>query len=75
MIFDNERPLGSLRNRLIRFAVFLLLTGIGTGVLMGVIAYGYFGQDLPQFEGIDDYRPKTVTRVFGQEGQLIGEFY
>ncbi|MEL7370316.1 MAG: transglycosylase domain-containing protein, partial [Myxococcota bacterium] len=75
VIFDNERPLGSLRNRLIRFAVFLLLTGIGTGVLMGVIAYGYFGQDLPQFESIDDYRPKTVTRVFGQEGQLIGEFY
>ena len=73
--FHNERPPGTIRGRLLRFVLFLVLVGGFLGALVGVVAYGYFGQDLPQYQSIDDYRPKTVTRVYGQEGQLIGEFY
>ncbi len=73
--FDNQRPRGSIRSRLLRFAVFIALVGVLMGGLVGVVAYGYFGQSLPDFDGLEDYRPKTVSRVYGQEGQLIGEFY
>ena len=75
VIFDNERPLGSIRMRLLRFGLFLVTVGALAGGLVGILAYGYFGQDLPNFESLEDYRPKTVTRVYGQEGQLIGEFF
>ena len=75
VIFDKERPRGSIRSQLLRFALFFALVGMFSGALVGVVAYGYFGQGLPEFDSIDDYRPKTVTRVYGQEGQLIGEFY
>ena len=73
--FDNQRPAGSLRSQLLRVALFLGLVVLFGGALVGVVAYGYFGQNLPRFESLDDYRPKLPTRVYGQEGQLIGEFY
>ncbi len=73
--FDNERPRGSIKSRLLRFVVFLALAGTLTATLAALVAYGYYGQDLPKLERIEDYRPKVVTRIYGQEGQLIGELY
>ena len=75
VIFDKQRRAGSIRSRLIRYALFVTTVGLLLAALVGVVGYGYFGQDLPRFESLADYRPKIGTRVYGQEGQLIGEFY
>jgi membrane carboxypeptidase/penicillin-binding protein len=44
----------------------------GGGVLSGLL-FAY-GGDLPQITALDNYSPSTITRVYAQQGQLIGEF-
>src|SRR3954468_17382233 len=44
------------------------MAGVATGVL-----FAYAG-DLPQISALDDYTPSTITRVYADNGQLVGEF-
>src|SRR5262245_22208142 len=44
------------------------MLGIASGVL-----FAYAG-DLPQISALDNYNPSTITRVYAEEGGLIGEF-
>ncbi len=57
----------------------------GTGVMLVLLAvlgvagaYGvawYYGQDLPSVETLGKYRPPTVTVVYDNHGELMGEIY
>jgi penicillin-binding protein 1A len=52
------------------------LSAIG-GVMVGGGIY-YLSKDLPSFsslEGLKRYEPKQATRVFSDDGQIIGQFY
>src|SRR5947207_2245708 len=44
--------------------------------MLGVLSGGLFayGVDLPQISALDHYTPSTITRVYANRGQLIGEF-
>jgi len=42
------------------------------GTLAGVV-FAYAG-DLPEISALDNYRPHTITRLLGRDGQVIGEF-
>src|SRR5262252_2596656 len=42
------------------------------GILSGVL-FAYAG-DLPQVSALDDYNPSTITRVYANDGRVIGEF-
>ncbi len=44
------------------------LAGIFSGVLFA------FARDLPAISALDDYSPSTITRVYGNSGQTLGEF-
>ena len=44
------------------------LAGIFSGVLFA------FARDLPEISALDDYSPSTITRVYGNGGQTLGEF-
>src|SRR5262245_20282020 len=74
-VFDGERNKGTIKRRLLRWLLFF--SGIATIVvgMIGLVAWGIFARDVPDFDSLDDYRPMLVTRVFDQSGQLIGEFY
>ncbi len=48
----------------------LLASAIGIGLL-----YRMFTSDLPNIATLQDYRPRLVTEVFSDEGNLIGEFF
>ena len=48
----------------------LLASAIGIGLL-----YRMFTSDLPNIATLQDYRPRLVTEVFSDEGDLIGEFF
>ena len=37
------------------------------------MVFAYAG-DLPQISALDNYNPSTITRVYGADGQVIGEF-
>lgn len=60
-----------------RFRVFLAVSvslvfvaAIGMGIL-----YHVFTADLPNIETLKDYRPRLVTQIFDDSGELIGEFF
>ena len=50
----------------------LFLTAAGLGTLTGVV-FAYAG-DCPQISALDNYNPSTITRVYGADGQGIGDF-
>ena len=50
----------------------LFVTAAGLGVLTGVV-FAYAG-DLPQISALDNYNPSTITRIYGADGQGIGDF-
>jgi penicillin-binding protein 1A len=55
--------------------IFTLLT---LGFVMGAIGLGgvlyLFGRDLPSYETLSQYTPKTISRIYSGEGQIIDEF-
>lgn len=66
--------MNSTTNRYVRQAIVLGLFAVTAllGVVSGVL-FAY-SPDLPEIEGLDDYVPGTITRVFARDGNLIGEF-
>lgn len=73
--YEGEREKPSLKRRIGRFLLFGALVLFVAGGVVGLAAYGYFAQDVPNFKTLDDYQPKTVTQIYGQSGQIIGEYY
>ena len=53
-------------------AVVMILITILT--VFGVVSYFYFTHDLPSTEALKNYKPSTVTRIFSEDGEIIGEF-
>ena len=52
------------------FLLFLLTVVLGSvsGVLFA------FAGDLPQISALDDYAPSTITRIYANNGEVVGEF-
>ena len=50
-------------------AAAVLVGGIG-----GLVAYYHFAQDLPPTDALKNYRPKTVTFFYSDDGRVIGEY-
>ena len=48
--------------------VIAAMLGITSGVLFA------YASDLPQVSALDDYTPSTITRIYANDGRLIGEF-
>ncbi len=55
--------------------IFSMLTlGLAMGaVTMGAVFFVY-GRDLPSYETLAQYAPKTISRIYSGEGQIIDEF-
>jgi len=55
--------------------IFTMITlGLGMAALtLGGIFYMY-GKDLPSYEVLAQYTPKTISRIYSGEGQIIDEF-
>lgn len=60
-----------------RLAYFLagLVWLVVVAALAGGVVFWHFTRDLPRLSSIRDYRPKVVTQVFAENGELIGEFF
>ncbi|EAR50395.1 penicillin-binding protein 1A [Oceanicola granulosus HTCC2516] len=56
-------------------AIFAMITlGLFVGGLtLGAVFYMY-GKDLPSYEVLAQYTPKTISRIYSGEGQIIDEF-
>ena len=55
-----------------------LFTLITLGMVMGGLALGgilyLYGRDLPSYETLSQYTPKTISRIYSGEGRIIDEF-
>ena len=51
-------------------ALFLLAAFLGTA---GGVVFAFM-DDLPQISQLDDFSPRTITRVYGQNNTLVGDF-
>ncbi|WP_439156555.1 hypothetical protein, partial [Yoonia sp.] len=55
--------------------IFTLLT---LGIVMGALTLGgvfyMYGRDLPSYETLSQYTPKTISRVYSGEGRIMDEF-
>ena len=55
-----------------------LFTLLTLGTVMGALALGgvlfMYGRDLPSYETLSQYTPKTISRIYSSEGQIIDEF-
>jgi penicillin-binding protein 1A len=76
---DQNRPASRIRRTSGRspVKVFFLIAFITMGI--GVLAFsGYFillMAKLPKVDRLADYKPPIVSQVFGENGELVGEFY
>src|SRR5437762_1484166 len=52
--------------------VLLFVLAIGAGILSGWLYAS--SSDLPQVSALDDYAPSTITRVYGANGEVVGDF-
>jgi len=50
----------------------VLLAGVGGA---GWFIYTSYIKDLPDFTAIKEYRPPVISRIYAQDGRLMGEFY
>lgn len=57
------------------FFFFLLLVGAIAGAATAIGVYFYFARDLPRITSLRDYRPATITEIYADDGELIGQYY
>ncbi len=53
-------------------AVFFLVLSSAVGAM---VIYHHFAQDLPPVNSLKNYRPKTVSTFYSDDGRVIGEFF
>jgi penicillin-binding protein 1A len=61
--------------RFLRYILALSLLTLLASALALVLLYRTFTADLPNIATLQDYRPRIVTKVFSEEGNVIGEFF
>lgn len=66
-----KRRAGSLGRK---FLLAILALCFLAGAALATI-YQTFAAELPTFDELVDYRPKESTKVFAQDGSLVGEFF
>lgn len=63
---------------MIRFLKFIFVLTIFFIALAGssiYVVYWYFTRDLPSMNTLQEYNPNIITKVYSDDGQVIGEFY
>jgi penicillin-binding protein 1A len=59
----------------IKIAIAVIMISITSFTVSGAAFYFYFTHDLPSIETLKNYKPSTITKIFSEEGEVIGEFF
>ena len=59
----------------VRVSIVALMLFVTTALVFGALSYFYFASDLPGVEALKTYNPPTVTKVYSDDGEIIGEFF
>jgi len=63
------------KRKFLRYIIALGLLALLASALALVLIYRTFTADLPNIATLQDYRPRIVTKVFSEDGNVIGEFF
>ncbi|MFN3415050.1 MAG: penicillin-binding protein 1A [Caldimonas sp.] len=67
-------PWAHWATRVAAWALGLLAAGAAAGAMLVAMALAVAYPNLPDIDGLTDYRPKLPMRVFSADGVLLGEF-
>jgi penicillin-binding protein 1A len=59
----------------VKISIAVMMVSITSLAVFGVASYFYFTHDLPSIKTLRNYKPSTVTKIFSEDGGLIGEFF
>jgi penicillin-binding protein 1A len=63
------------RRRFVRSVLVLSLLALLSAAIGIALLYRIITADLPNIASLQDYRPRLTTKVFSEEGEIIGEFF
>jgi penicillin-binding protein 1A len=61
--------------KVVKISIAAIMAVITVLTVFGVASYFYFTHDLPSIDTLRNYKPSTVTKIFSEDGEIIGEFY
>ncbi|MEZ4600940.1 MAG: PBP1A family penicillin-binding protein [Syntrophotaleaceae bacterium] len=61
--------------KLARMALFSLLGGLLAGAIGLIAIYFMVSASLPRVDSLADYRPPVITRIMGDDGTVVAEFF
>jgi penicillin-binding protein 1A len=68
-----RRTIGRAFGRIIGLFVGLAVLGAGVGAVVGYTAYQRFSADLPTVDGLRQYQPRVMSRIYADNSHLIQE--
>ena len=64
-----------LFEKAIKISIAVIMISVTALTVFGVASYFYFTHNLPSIETLKNYKPSTVTKIFSEDGEVIGEFF
>ena len=61
--------------RIVKILVTVAIVLVTGFMACGIASYLYFSKDLPSIEALKHYKPSIVTKIFSEDGEIIGEFF
>lgn len=61
--------------KVIKISIAVMMMIIAVPTVFGVASYFYFTHDLPRIETLKNYKPSTITKIFSEDAEVIGEFF
>jgi len=61
--------------KVVKISIAVMMIFITALTVFGMASYFYFTHHLPSIETLKYYKPSTITKIFSEEGEVIGEFF
>jgi penicillin-binding protein 1A len=61
--------------RIAKILITIIMTLVAGLVVSLIASFFYLTHDLPSIETLKNYRPATITKIFSEDGETIGEFF
>ena len=61
--------------KMVKFSIAIAMIFVTSLIVFGVASYFYFTHDLPSIQTLKHYKPSAVTKVFAENGEVVGEFF
>jgi penicillin-binding protein 1A len=61
--------------RTAKISITIIMALVAALVVALIASFFYLTHDLPSIETLKNYKPATITKIFSEDGEIIGEFF